>query len=224
MKHGFLKLAPRWLLGIALVLLSGAAMALGLGEIRVKSQPGQPLVAEIPVISNEPGELEQLQARLASPITFERVGLARPEGLVSGLNFAVAISDDGKPVIRVTSSEPVQVAAVNFLIEVDWGQGRLVREYSALVDTPDALAAASQPIIDAPLPPPTDTIVREPEPIAATEPAPAAAAEPVVPEPAPATAAPAPRAPAAAPSPTLAGGELEVQRGQTLSQIARDLG
>lgn len=225
MKHGFLKLAPRLLLGIALTLLSGAVMALGLGEIRVKSQPGQPLVAEIPVISNEPGELEQLQARLASPITFERVGLARPEGLVSGLNFAVAISDDGKPVIRVTSSEPVQVAAVNFLIEVDWGQGRLVREYSALVDTPDALAAASQPIIDAPLPPPADTIVREPEPIAATEPAPAAAAEPVVPQPAPAAAAPTPRAPAAAPSPTLAaGGELEVQRGQTLSQIARDLG
>lgn len=225
MKHGFLKLAPRLLLGIALTLLSGAVMALGLGEIRVKSQPGQPLVAEIPVISNEPGELEQLQARLASPITFERVGLARPEGLVSGLNFAVAISDDGKPVIRVTSSEPVQVAAVNFLIEVDWGQGRLVREYSALVDTPDALAAASQPIIDAPLPPPADTIVREPEPIAATEPAPAAATEPVVPQPAPAAAAPTPRAPAAAPSPTLAaGGELEVQRGQTLSQIARDLG
>ncbi|HEX7801905.1 MAG TPA: FimV/HubP family polar landmark protein [Pseudoxanthomonas sp.] len=223
MKHGFLKLAPRLLFGVALILFSSGAMALGLGEIRVKSQPGQPLVAEIPVISTEPGELEQLQARLASPITFERVGLARPEGLVSGLNFAVAVSDEGKPVIRVTSSEPVQVAAVNFLIEVDWGQGRLVREYSALVDTPDALAAASQPIIDAPVPPPTDTIVREPEPIAATEPTPAAA-EPVVPTPAPATAAPAPRAPAATPSPTLASGELEVQRGQTLSQIARGLG
>ena len=222
MKHGFLKLAPRLLLGVALILVSSGAMALGLGEIRVKSQPGQPLVAEIPVISTEPGELEQLQARLASPITFERVGLARPEGLVSGLNFAVAVSDEGKPVIRVTSTEPVQVAAVNFLIEVDWGQGRLVREYSALVDTPDALAAASQPIIDAPLPPPADTIIREPEPIAATEPAPAA--EPVVPTPAPAEAAPAPRAPVAAPSPTLSSGELEVQRGQTLSQIARDLG
>jgi pilus assembly protein FimV len=220
LKHGFLKLAPRLLLGIALVLLSGAAMALGLGEIRVKSQPGQPLLAEIPVISNEPGELEQLQARLASPITFERVGLARPEGLVSGLNFAVALSDEGKPVIRVTSTEPVQVAAVNFLIEVDWGQGRLVREYSALVDTPGALAAANQPIIEAPLPPPANTIVREPEPVAATEPAPVPATEPV-PTPAPAAAAPAPAA--ASPSPALAGGELEVQRGQTLSQIARGL-
>lgn len=221
LKHGFLKLGPRWLLGIALTLVSGAALALGLGEIRVKSQPGQPLLAEIPVISNEPGELEQLQARLASPVTFERVGLARPEGLVSGLNFAVALSDEGKPVIRVTSSEPVQVAAVNFLIEVDWGQGRLVREYSALVDTPGALAAANQPLIEAPLPPPANTIVREPEPVAATEPAPAPATE-SVPTPAPTAAAPTPAAPT--PSPTLAGGELEVQRGQTLSQIARDLG
>ena len=220
MKHGFLKLAPRLLLGIALVLLSGAAMALGLGEIRVKSQPGQPLLAEIPVISNEPGELENLQARLASPITFERVGLARPEGLVSGLSFAVALSDEGKPVIRVTSSEPVQISAVNFLIEVDWGQGRLVREYSALVDTPGALAAASQPIIEAPLPP-ANTIVREPESVVATEPAPAPATEPV-PTPAPAAVAPAAAAPT--PAPTLANGELEVQRGQTLSQIARDLG
>lgn len=220
MKHGFLKLGPRWLLGIALTLVSGAALALGLGEIRVKSQPGQPLLAEIPVISNEPGELEQLQARLASPITFERVGLARPEGLVSGLDFAVALSDEGKPVIRVTSSEPVQVAAVNFLIEVDWGQGRLVREYSALVDTPGALAAANQPIIEAPLPPPANTIVREAEPVAATEPAPTPATEPV-PTPAPVAAAPAAAAPS--PSPTLAGGDLEVQRGQTLSQIARDL-
>ncbi|RZA32290.1 MAG: ferrous iron transporter B, partial [Lysobacteraceae bacterium] len=145
---------------LALLAVSQAASALGLGEIRVKSQPGQPLLAEIPVISNEPGELEQLRAQLASPVTFERVGLARPTGLVSGLDFAVALSDEGKPVIRVTSSEPVQVDAVNFLIEVDWGQGRLVREYSALVNAPGALASANQPIIDAPLPPPSNAIIR----------------------------------------------------------------
>lgn len=227
MRQGFLKRSGRGLAALAalaLLMASNVALALGLGEIRVKSQPGQPLLAEIPVISTEPGELEQLQARLASPITFERVGLARPEGLVSGLNFAVALSDDGKPVIRVTSSEPVQVAAVNFLIEVDWGQGRLVREYSALVDTPGALAAASQPIIDAPLPPPANTIVREPEPVAAAEPAPPPAAEPS-PAPVQVAAAPSPAAPTPVATPAQAlGGELEVQRGQTLSQIARDLG
>lgn len=236
MKHGFLKLAPCGLPGIALVLsslmlFSSAAMALGLGEIRVKSQPGQPLVAEIPVISNEPGELEQLRAQLASPATFERVGLARPTGLISGLDFAIALSDEGKPIIRVTSAEPVQVDAVNFLIEVDWGQGRLVREYSALVNAPGALAAGNQPIIEAPVPPPSNVILREPEPVASAPvaPIPAPAPEPV--PPAPETAvAPAPvartesPAPAPAPIPAPTSGEVEVQRGQTLSQIARDLG
>ena len=101
----------RLLAGLVLLLLSSTAMALGLGEIRVKSQPGQPLLAEIPIISTEPGELEQLQARLASPTTFERVGLPRPQGLVSALNFAVALDDQNRAVIRVTSAEPVQVAA-----------------------------------------------------------------------------------------------------------------
>ncbi|MCY7313545.1 MAG: ferrous iron transporter B [Pseudoxanthomonas sp.] len=225
--------ALRAVAGLALLLASGAAMALGLGEIRVKSQPGQPLLAEIPIISSEPGELEQLQARLASPTTFDRVGLPRPEGLVSGLNFAVALSEDGRPVIRVTSVAPVQVAVVNFLIEVDWGQGRLVREYSALVNAPGALASASQPVIQAPQPPPSSFIVREPEPLAA---APIAQAEPLpaIPEPSPAPApTPAPAAqprppvavvqPAPAAVPASAADEILVQRGQTLSRIARDL-
>jgi pilus assembly protein FimV len=209
-----------------LALFSSAAMALGLGEIRVKSLPGQPLVAEIPVISNEPGELEKLSAKLASPVTFERVGLPRPQGLINELDFAVALDDAGGPVIRVTSRVPVDVAAVNFLIEVDWGQGRLVREYSALVSTPSTLAAAGQPPIDAPVAAPSDLIVRTPEPpvtelppeptaVPAAPPQPVAAA-PVVPQAADVPVAPAPSFdPGSAMAP--------VRRGQTLSQIAAPL-
>ncbi|HZF97126.1 MAG TPA: FimV/HubP family polar landmark protein, partial [Pseudoxanthomonas sp.] len=215
---------------LALMLTSAAAAALGLGEIRVKSKPGQPLVAEIPIISTEPGELEQLQARLASPITFERVGLPRPSGLVSELDFTITMSDDGRAVIRVTSNEPVQVAAVNFLIEVNWGQGRLVREYSALVDAPGTLAAGDEPAIEAPLPPPSNAIIREPEAIAVAPslPEPTLEAE-SAPEAAPRTrATPAPAAatqiPSAAALQAAAGDGIQVRRGQTLSQIARDLG
>lgn len=218
----------RLLAGLALLACSSAAMALGLGEIRVKSQPGQPLVAEIPIISSQPGELEQLQARLASPATFERVGLPPPQGLINGLNFAVALDDHGNPVIRVTSSEPVQVAGLNFLIEVDWGQGRLVREYSALVDAPDALASAGQPVIQAPLPAPSNAIVREPPVV--TTPPPVAAAEPR-PEPEPARSnavaatPPAPRpTPAAEPPRRAADDQVQVRRGQTLSAIASQVG
>lgn len=210
------------MIGLGLALLSNVALALGLGEIKVKSQPGQPLLAEIPVISSEPGELEQLRARLASPVTFERVGLPRPQGLVNELDFAVALDDAGRPVVRVTSRTPVDVPAVNFLIEVDWGQGRLVREYSALVSAPGTLAAAEQPVIDAPAAAPTDTITRPVEPVVAapSEPAP-------VPQPAPqAPARPAPApAVAATPAPRVAPGDAlaPVRRGQSLSQIAAPL-
>lgn len=222
--------ASRWLCGVALSLAAGAAMALGLGEIRVKSAPGQPLLAEIPIISSDPAEMEQLQARLASPVTFERVGLPRPQGLVNELDFRIALSDDGRPVIRVTSAAPVQQDVVNFLVEVDWGQGRLVREYAALVNAPGTVAAVSEPAIDTPVAVPSDTIVREPEPLppAPVESPPAEEIAQAPPEPAtdPATPEPPPARPAPAASAPLRPGDMlgTVRRGQTLSQIARDLG
>ena len=155
-----MKQLVRRLVALLLTLPCFSALALGLGEIRVKSQPGQPLLAEIPVMSSEPGELEQLRARLASPTTFERVGLPRPQGLVNELDFAVALDEAGRPVVRVTSRTPVDVAAVNFLIEVDWGQGRLVREYSALIDTPQTAAAPAQPPIQEATVDPVDVVIR----------------------------------------------------------------
>ena len=210
------------MIGLGLALLSNAALALGLGEIKVKSQPGQPLLAEIPIISSEPGELEQLRARLASPTTFERVGLPRPQGLVNELDFSVALDEAGRPVVRVTSRTPVDVPAVNFLIEVDWGQGRLVREYSALVSAPGTLAAAGQPVIDAPVAAPTDTIARPAQPVVATPPESVPAERAPLPAP---PRAPAPPPVAAAPAPQVAPGDAlaPVRRGQSLSQVAAPL-
>ena len=211
------------MIGLGLALLSNAALALGLGEIKVKSQPGQPLLAEIPIISSEQGELEQLRARLASPTTFERVGLPRPQGLVNELDFSVALDEAGRPVVRVTSRTPVDVPAVNFLIEVDWGQGRLVREYSALVSAPGTLAAAGQPVIDAPVAAPTDTIARPVQPVVMATPPESVPAE-RTPLPAP-PRAPAPAPVAAAPAPQVAPGDAlaPVRRGQSLSQVAAPL-
>nr|WP_237723379.1 FimV/HubP family polar landmark protein [Stenotrophomonas acidaminiphila] len=223
------------MLVLALGLYSSAALALGLGNIRVLSRPGQPLVAEIPVISSDPGELERATVGLASAATFERVGLSRPEGLVGELQFQFAQDAQGRAVVRVTSATPVQVPALSFLIEVDWGQGRLVREYSALVAAPEAATAVAEPVIEAPAAAPSNLIVREPAPL------PASASTPnATPKPAPATAtatatATAAVAPAAAPRPaplsqtTAPDGTLApVRSGQTLSgiagQLARDNG
>ena len=136
-------------LAAALAIAPGPAAALGLGQIQVKSQPGQPLVAEIPIISSDPAELQGLQVRLASPETFRRVGLEPPQGLVSSLRFEPAIDATGRPVIRVSSATAVEQPLLTFLVEVDWGQGRLVREYSALLDAPRTVSAPLQPPIQA---------------------------------------------------------------------------
>src|SRR5207342_3679615 len=189
-------------LALALIAVAGPAAALGLGQIQVKSKVDQPLLAEIPIISSDPSELEQLQARLASPDTFRRIGLDPPTGAAADLDFSVALDERGRPVIRVTSSAPVDQPLVTFLVEVDWGSGRLVREYSALLDTPRTVAAPAQPPIQAPTMAPSNVIER---PVAAApEPAPAPT-EDTTPPP-PAEAAPPEPAPAndvaVAPTPT----------------------
>ncbi|NUS38368.1 MAG: hypothetical protein HOQ02_05025, partial [Lysobacter sp.] len=137
-------------LAIVLAVAAGPASALGLGQIQVKSHPGQPLLAEIPIVSSDPSELQGLQVQLASPETFQRIGLEPPQGDVSQLHFEPAIDAQGRPVIRITSPAPVQQPLLTFLLEVDWSGGRLVREYSALVDTPRTVAAPGQPPIEAP--------------------------------------------------------------------------
>ena len=230
------------LLAALLTLLAMPAFALGLGQITVKSQRGEPLLAEIAIVSSDPGELENLQARLASPETFARVGLEPPNSTVSGLRFTVALDPQGRPVIRVTSAEPVDESLLTFLLEVDWGQGRLVREYSALLDAPRTVSAPAQPPIEAPSVAPSNTIVRQPEappaePAAADAvPAPEAgpatpvAAEPPAEAPAPSTAIPpTPASPSAEPErraqPVAAapGDYGPVQVGDTLGKIARSV-
>ena len=222
-------------LAIALAIAAGPASALGLGQIQVKSHPGQPLLAEIPIISSDPSELQGLQVQLAPPDTFRRIGLEPPQGDVSQLRFEPAIDAQGRPVIRITSPAPVQQPLLTFLLEVDWSGGRLVREYSALVDTPRTVAAPAQPPVEAPAVSAPNTIAAPtPAPVEA-RPAPAQAARPATPapprsapaprpQPAPASqrpvaATPAPRSAQTAPPPA-AQGEYRVRSGDTLARIA----
>ncbi|MFC5578458.1 FimV/HubP family polar landmark protein [Lysobacter niabensis] len=215
-------------LALLAILASFSASALGLGQIEVKSRIGQPLLAEIPIVTSDPSELEQLQVALASPETFARIGLRPPIGIIAELQFTQALDARGNPVIRVTSTQPVGEPLLTFLVEVDWGQGRLVREYSALVDTPRTVSAPLQPEIAAPTveapaiierpAEPTETVAAEPTP----EPAPTEA-EPTAPDAtaiAPQQVATAPT-PAPVSRPAFAGtGDYEVRSGDTLSSIA----
>jgi pilus assembly protein FimV len=219
-------------LALAAIFASFSAAALGLGQIEVKSKIGQPLVAEIPIVSGDPTELEQLQAGLASPDTFARIGLRPSIGLIADLQFTQALDARGNPVIRVTTTQPVNEPLLTFLVEVDWGQGRLVREYSALIDTPRTVSAPLQPEIAAPTVDAPALIERPAEGIA-VEPQPGPAPNELNPneappaEPTSGAQAIAPRPVAAAPSAALIsrpaaidGRDYEVRRGDTLSDIA----
>ncbi len=111
-----------------------ASNALGLGDIESSSHLNQPLRAKIELLSGVPADASQLQVRLASPDVFNRVGVARPDFL-NTLQFTPTIQG-GKPVILVTSSAPIQEPFVNFLLEVSWPQGQLLKEYTVMLDPP----------------------------------------------------------------------------------------
>lgn len=210
-------------LTMLLVLISAPAWALGLGQLQVKSKLNEPLLAEIPVISADPMELQDLQVRLAAPDTFLRVGLPLPDRMVSDLQFKLVYDTLGQPVIRVTSPGPVAMPMMTFLLEVDWGEGRLVREYSVLLTEPDAVAAANAPVVEAPVTAPSNTIVREPDAVAA---APMPQPVPTAPAPAAAPVAPGGSPVAAAAMPTAVTGSVgqrSVVSGDTLSGIAASL-
>ena len=188
----------------AILLTPAAAFGLGLGEIRLNSSLNEPLSAEIDLVAATPEELSTLNAQLASQEVFSRYGLDRPAYLAS-LEFSVGRGQDGRSVLLVRSRDAISEPFVSFLIDVNWPRGRLLREYTVLLDPPAMLAAGDSPA---------------PAPVAAPTTVPQQTAAPA-PEPAPASAP----APAAQPSPAAApvasdGSTYQVARGDTLYGIA----
>jgi pilus assembly protein FimV len=147
--------------GIALVgLLPAYAAALGLGEVQSRSYLNQPFAAEIPIITDQPGELAGLSVALASQETFDQYGLAKP-AFLADLTFNVVPGPQGG-VIRINSANAVVEPFVTLLLEVRWPQGRLLREYTVLLDPPAF----------------TEQAVRSPVPTPRSEPATATSAAP----------------------------------------------
>lgn len=128
---------------------SADVAALGLGEIELKSALNQPLNAEVEVLSATRPELDELKVAVASTQAFANAGIDRPLFL-NKLRFEVTRSADGKPVIRITSRDVVREPFLDFLLEMSWSKGRLVREYTVLVDPPVTMPAPA-PLTRAPL-------------------------------------------------------------------------
>ena len=120
------------------VLLSSAATAAGLGKLTVLSALGQPLRAEIELtaVSNE--EAKGLVARLASADAYRAANIEFNPALLS-LRFNVE-QRGGRQFVRITSTQPLNEPFVDLLLELAWDNGRLVREYTFLLDPADLRA------------------------------------------------------------------------------------
>ena len=163
----------------ATALTSEMAYALGLGEVKLKSALNQPLVAEIELLDARNLAAGEVVPVLASAEEFNRAGVDR-QYFLTDLTFTPMLRPDGKSVIRVSSTKPVREPYLNFLIEVLWPSGRLLREYTLLLDPPlysPEIAAAVAPQLPVSAPTSRQTT---PAPRPAPRPSPASSSEPVM--------------------------------------------
>ena len=123
------------LAALCFVPVSFPAVAAGLGKLSVSSSLGQPLVAEIDLVSLQPGEFESLTARVASPDSY-RDAKIEYGSVLRLLRFTVDKRPNGQPILKLSSIAPVNEPFVDVLVELNWPSGRLLREYPILLDPP----------------------------------------------------------------------------------------
>ena len=180
--------------------LSGHALALGLGKLTLDSALGQPLSARIDLQSVTKEDLDSLRAKVADPSLYRQNNLTY-QSTLSRARISVE-SAGGTPYLKITSPVSVQEPFLDLLVELDWASGRVVREYTFLLDPPGmpAAAATTEPVT----PPRAGTPART-------------------------SAAPAQRTPSATASTASPGGagstgatagQYSVRRGDTLQRIA----
>ena len=205
-----------------LSLASASSWSLGLGRMAVQSALGESLRAEIDITSISPEEAASLRVRVAPAEAYRAAGVDY-SSILSGTQVSLARRGDGRPYLRVVSDRVVQEPFVDVILEVTWSSGRLVREYTLLLDPPSTRAAApAAPPSPAPVAP---VISAAPAPAArAAAPSAPSAAVPSSPS-APATpraTAPTPAPGAAARAPAGSGAdEYRVREGDTLSRVAQ---
>lgn len=120
---------------LALGTISIPVHALGLGDIKASSALNQTFKGYIDLRSVEPDELADVRVKLADAKEFAKAGIERPFFLTL-LKFRPERLEDGRTVIRVTSDFPIREPFLDFLVEVDWPKGHLIREYTVLLDPP----------------------------------------------------------------------------------------
>ncbi|WP_255370160.1 FimV/HubP family polar landmark protein [Roseateles sp. YR242] len=209
----------------ALALAAGSAWGLGLGKLTVQSALGETLRAEIDVTSLSAEEAASLKLKVAPPETYRSTGLDY-NAVLTGTQVTLARRADGRPYLRVSSDRAVQEPFVDVILELNWTNGRLTREFTLLFDPPSNNVArnndtTTSPVISAPASTAQGTASTSAPAVSGSN-GRAASASPMPPAPA-VTARPKANAPAPAaqaPAPATGASDYTVKQGDTLSRIA----
>jgi len=207
-------------LGLLALIGTPTAMALGLGEIQVRSALNQPFVAQIPLLAVPIDQLDAVRVKLADRADFERMGIERADYL-SDLAFKVV--PGSPPRIEISASRTVREPFLTLLLDVRSATGRVLREYTVFLDPPPPIIAA--PSVSAPVAPtvsrplPEAPTVAPPPATRPPAPTPAVAPPARAPTPAP-TAAATPPPPADSSGAAAAAGRYTVKPGETLWGVA----
>ena len=136
MKHKLIILA----LVFSLVFVSQNTFSLGMGKMQVNSALDEPLNATIDIIANSDESVEQISARLASSDDYKKVGLDKS---FVPANIMVSVDEDNPYQINLSSNGPISEPIVSLLLDVKWANGRILREFTLLLDPPSYQASAS---------------------------------------------------------------------------------
>jgi len=120
----------------ALCLLNSASVyALGVGEIKTYSALNQLLKAQIPLVGSKKEDPSNIRINIASREAFAKAGIDRPHYLTE-LKFTPTLAKNGEITVDVRSSSTIKEPFVNFILEVEWPQGRTLKEFTILLDPP----------------------------------------------------------------------------------------
>ena len=120
---------------LCLALVPISVFAAGLGKLNVNSGIGEPLKADIELLSVSPEELASITAAIASEEAYATQGIERPASHNS-IKVELAKNASGAPILKLKSAQPIDEPFLDMLIQVDWNTGRLLREYTVLLDPP----------------------------------------------------------------------------------------
>ena len=122
-------------MAVCIALMPLSVFAAGLGKLNVSSGLGEPLRADIELISATPEELFSLTAAIANDEAYAAQGIERP-AMHNSIQIQLAKNASGNPILKLKTNQAVNDPFLDMLIQVDWASGRLLREYTVLLDPP----------------------------------------------------------------------------------------